>query len=198
MSTDPSTHCAPTTLVSTGATSAPNPLPTVTATGNATKASLPTQSTRPSRADWVRIAIFGISYATFSLLDIVSISIISEPWNVTTVNIVFDSIFLVTVLTFLGCEFFPALSYFHTRLVLKIALLLDMWFLLMIMRVTLRIPICGTNPPTTRSQQAVMNALSGGVLSIVFSFFVVVDVLMIEEIFHRHILVDKLNVLAPT
>lgn len=198
MSTDPSTHCAPSSPVSTGATPAPSPLPTVTATDNAAKASFPMRPVRPSRADWVRIAIFGIPYATFFLLGIVPTSIIPESWNVTAVNVVLDSIFLVMVLAFFGREFFRAFSYFRTRPVLKIALLFGMWFLLTIVQATLRISIYGTNPPIAQNQQAVMNALSEGALSIVFSFFVAIGVPMIEEIFYRHILIGKLSAFAPT
>ena len=198
MSTDPSTHCAPTTPVSTGATPTPSPLPTVTATDNAAKASFPMRPARPSRADWVRIAIFGIPYATFFLLGIVPTSIIPESWNITAVNVVLDSIFLVMVLAFFGREFFRAFSYFRTRPVLKIALLFGMWFLLTIVQATLRISIYGTNPPIAQNQQAVMNALSEGALSIVFSFFVAIGVPMIEEIFYRHILIGKLSAFAPT
>ena len=198
MSTDPSTHCAPTTPVSTGATPTPSPLPTVTATHNAAKASFPMRPARPSRSDWVRIAIFGIPYATFFLFGIIPTSIIPESWNITAVNIVLDSIFLVMVLAFFGREFFPAFSYFRARPVLKIALLPGLWLLLTIVQVTLRIAIYGTNPPIAQNQQAIMNALSDGALSIVFSLFVAIGVPVIEEIFYRHILIGKLSAFAPT
>ena len=75
----------------------PTPLPTVTTTTEATPASSPT---RPTRADWVRIAVFGIPYAAFFLLGLVPASIIPQSWDLTTVNIAIDSVFLVMVLAF--------------------------------------------------------------------------------------------------
>ena len=198
MPTNPSANSTPTTPLSTEATPAPSTQPTVTASDNAPQASPPVRPARPSRADWVRIAIFGIPYATFFLFGIIPTSIIPESWNITAVNIVLDSIFLVMVLAFFGREFFPAFSYFRARPVLKIALLPGLWLLLTIVQVTLRIAIYGTNPPIAQNQQAIMNALSDGALSIVFSLFVAIGVPVIEEIFYRHILIGKLSAFAPT
>lgn len=198
MPTNPSANSTPTTPLSTEATPAPSTQPTVTASDNAPQASPPVRPARPSRADWVRIAIFGIPYATFFLFGIIPTSIIPESWNITAVDIVLDSIFLVMALAFFGREFFPAFSYFRARPVLKIALLFGLWLLLTIVQVTLRIAIYGTNPPIAQNQQAVMNALSDGALSIVFSLFVAIGIPMIEEIFYRHILIGKLSAFAPT
>lgn len=198
MSANPSANSTPTTPISTEATLAPSTQPTVTASDNAPRASFPMRPARPSRTDWVRIAIFGIPYAIFFLFGLIPTSIIPESWNITAVNIVLDSIFLVMVLAFFGREFFPAFSYFRARPVLKIALLFGLWLLLTIVQVTLRIAIYGTNPPIAQNQQAVMNALSDGALGIVFSLFVAIGVPMIEEIFYRHILIGKLSAFAPT
>lgn len=96
------------------------PLHTEAASGEATPASSPE---RPTRADWVRIAAFGIPYASFFLLDIIPTSIFPELWNATLVNVILDSIFLVLALAFFGREVLSAFSYLRRRPVRKIALL---------------------------------------------------------------------------
>ena len=81
---------------------------------------------RLARADWVRIAIFGIPYASFFLLDIIPTSVVPESWNVTLVNVTLDSIFLVLALALFGREFLSAFSYLRRRPIRKIALLFSL------------------------------------------------------------------------
>ena len=197
MSTDPSTHCAPSSPVSTGATPAPSPLPTVTATDNAAKASFPMRPVRPSRADWVRIAIFGIPYAAFFLVGVPT-WIFPESWDLTAINLAIDTVLLILVLAFFAREFFPAFSYLRTRPVRKIALLFGLWFLVTAIQAVSRIALYGHNQPIAENQQQVMNALNDGALGLVFTFFVGIGEPVIEEIFFRHILIGKLSAYAPT
>ena len=120
----------------------PRPLPTVTTTADATPASSPT---RPTRADWGRIAIFGIPYAAFFLLGLVPASIIPQSWDLTTVNIAIDSVFLVMVLTFFWREFASTFSYLRTHPLLKIAVLFGLWFVVAVVQLVSRLAIYGIN-----------------------------------------------------
>ena len=152
---------------------------------------------RPTRAEWARIAIFGIPYATFFLVGVPT-WIFPASWNLTAINLAIDTVLLIVVLAFFAREFFPAFSYLRTRPVRKIALLFGLWFLVTVIQAATRIALYGLNPPIAANQQGVMDALFDGALGLVFSFFVTVGVPMIEEIFYRHILIGKLSAYAPT
>ena len=171
------------------------PLHTEAVSGEATPASSPK---RPTRADWVRIAIFGIPYASFFLLDIIPTSIFPESWNATLVNVILDSIFLVLVLAFFGREFLSAFSYLRRRPVRKIALLFGLWLLTTMVQGAIRLSIYGPNPPVAQNQQGVVSALSNSALGLTFAFFVAIGMPLVEEIFYRHILIGKLSPYAPT
>lgn len=171
------------------------PLHTEAVSGEAAPASSPA---RPTRADWVRIAIFGIPYASFFLLDIIPTSIFPESWNATLVNVILDSIFLVLVLAFFGREFLSAFSYLRRRPVRKIALLFGLWLLTTMVQGAIRLSIYGPNPPVAQNQQGVVSALSDSALGLTFAFFVAIGMPLVEEIFYRHILIGKLSPYAPT
>ena len=171
------------------------PLHTEAVSGEAAPASSPE---RPTRADWVRIAIFGIPYASFFLLDIIPTSIFPESWNATLVNVILDSIFLVLALAFLGREVLSAFSYLRRRPVRKIALLFGLWFLATMVQGAIRLSIYGPNPPVAQNQQGVVSALSDSALGLTFAFFVAIGMPLVEEIFYRHILIGKLSPYAPT
>ena len=171
------------------------PLHTDAVSGEATPASSPK---RPTRADWVRIAIFGIPYASFFLLDIIPTSIFPESWNATLVNVILDSIFLVLVLAFFGREFLSAFSYLRRRPVRKIVLLFGLWLLTTMVQGAIRLSIYGPNPPVAQNQQGVVSALSDSALGLTFAFFVAIGMPLVEEIFYRHILIGKLSPYAPT
>ena len=172
----------------------PSPLPADTTTTDATPASSPT---RPTRADWGRIAIFGIPYAAFFLVGVPT-WIFPASWSLTAINLAIDTILLIVVLTFFAREFFPAFSYLRTHPFLKILLLFGLWILVVIVQATTRIALYGGNPPVAENQQQVINALNDGTLGLAFSFFVTVGVPLVEEIFYRHILIGKLSAYAPT
>lgn len=172
----------------------PDPLPTVTTTTDATPASSPT---RPTRTDWVRIAIFGIPYAAFFLVGVPT-WIFPASWSLTAINLVIDTVLLIVVLVFFAREFFPAFSYLRTHPFLKILLLFGLWILVVIVQAATRIALYGGNPPVAENQQQVINALNDGTLGLAFSFFVTVGVPLVEEIFYRHILICKLSAYAPT
>ena len=172
----------------------PDPLPADTATTNTAPASSPT---RPTRADWVRISIFGIPYAAFFLVGVPT-WIFPASWSLTAINLAIDTVLLIVVLAFFTREFFPAFSYLRTRPFLKILLLFGLWFLVVIIQATTRIALYGLNPPVAENQQQVINALNDGTLGLAFSFFVTVGVPLVEEIFYRHILIGKLSAYAPT
>ena len=171
------------------------PLHTEAVSGEAAPASSPK---RPTRADWVRIATFGIPYASFFLLDIIPTSIFPESWNATLVNVILDSIFLVLVLAFFGREFLSAFSYLRRRPVRKIALLFGLWLLTTMVQGAIRLSIYGPNPPVAQNQQGVVSALSDSALGLTFAFFVAIGMPLVEEIFYRHILIGKLSPYAPT
>ena len=171
------------------------PLHTKAVSGEAAPASFPE---RPTRADWVRIAAFGIPYASFFLLDIIPTSIFPESWNATLVNVILDSIFLVMALAFFGREVLSAFSYLRRRPVRKIALLFGLWFLATMVQGAIRLSIYGPNPPVAQNQQGVVSALSDGALGLTFAFFVAIGMPLVEEIFYRHILIGKLSPYAPT
>ena len=173
---------------------APLPLPGEPGSSEAAPASSPA---RPTRADWVRIAIFGIPYATFFLVGVPT-WIFPASWNLTAINLAADTVFLIIVLAFFAGEFFPAFSYLRTHPFLKILLLFGLWIPVVIVQAATRIALYGLNPPIAANQQGVMDALFDGALGLVFSFFVTVGVPMIEEIFYRHILIGKLSAYAPT
>ena len=173
---------------------APLPLPSEPVSSEAAPASSPK---RPTRADWVRIAIFGIPYAAFFLVGVPT-WIFPASWSLTAINIGLDTILLIMALAFFWREFFPAFSYLRTRPVRKIALLFGLWFLVTAIQAVTRIALYGHNQPIAENQQQVMNLLNDGTLGIVFTFFVGIGVPVIEEIFFRHILIGKLSAYAPT
>ena len=203
MATDPNTQslseAADSPVTNTGpqgpVSAAPLPLPGEPVSSEATPASSPK---RPTRADWVRIATFGIPYASFFLLDIIPTSIFPESWNATLVNVILDSIFLVLVLAFFGREFLSAFSYLRRRPVRKIALLFGLWLLTTMVQGAIRLSIYGPNPPVAQNQQGVVSALSDSALGLTFAFFVAIGMPLVEEIFYRHILIGKLSPYAPT
>ena len=202
MATDPqatpasATAASPVTSASPQGPSstAPLPLPGETVSREAAPASSPK---RPTRADWVRIAIFGIPYAVFFLVGVPT-WIFPESWNLTAINLAVDTVFLIIVLALFSREFFPAFSYLRTRTFLKIPLLFGLWILVVIVQAATRIALYGLNPPVADNQQAVINAIFDGGTGLVFCFFVAIGVPMVEEIFYRHILIGKLSSYAPT
>ena len=176
------------------ATAAPLPLPGEAVSSEAAPASSPK---RPTRAEWVRIAIFGIPYAAFFLVGVPT-WVFPASWSLTAINIGLDTILLIMALAFFGREFFPAFTYLRTRPVRKIAILFGLWFLVTAIQAASRIALYGHNQPIAENQQQVMNALNDGALGIIFTFFVGIGVPVIEEIFFRHILIGKLSAYAPT
>lgn len=172
----------------------PDPLPAVTTTTDATPASSPT---RPTRADWVRIAVFGIPYAAFFLVGVPT-WIFPASWSLTAINLAIDTVLLIVVLTFFAREFFPAFSYLRTHPLLKIAVLFGLWFVVAVVQLVSRLAIYGINPPVAENQQLVIDALTSSRLALPFAFFVAVGVPLVEEIFYRHILIGKLSAYAPT
>lgn len=176
------------------AATTPHPLPDGAAESEAAPASSPK---RPTRADWVRIAIFGIPYAAFFLVGVPT-WIFPASWSLTAINLVVDTVLLIVVLAFFAREFFPAFSYLRTRPFLKILLLFGLWILVVIVQAVTRIALYGLNPPIADNQQAVINAIFDGGTGLVFCFFVAIGVPMVEEIFYRHILIGKLSTYAPT
>ena len=201
MATDPNaqslsaTADSPVTIASPqGPVSAnPLPLPEAAVESEAAPASSPA---RPTRADWARIAIFGIPYAVFFLVG--PTWLFPESWSLTAINIALDTALLIMVLAFFAREFFPAFSYLRTHPIRKIALLFALWLLIVVAQGSIRFALYGGNPPIATNQQGVIDALFDGTLGLVFSFFVTVGVPVIEEIFFRHILIGKLSVYAPT
>ena len=201
MTTDPNTQplseAADSSVTNAGpqgpVSATPLPLPGVPVSSEAAPTSSPK---RPTRADWVRIAIFGIPYAAFFLVG-VPLFLFPESWNLTAINLAIDTVLLIVVLAFFAREFFPAFSYLRTRPVRKIALLFGLWLVIVIVQGSIRFALYGGNPPIATNQQGVMDALFDGALGLVFSFFVTVGVPMIEEIFYRHILIGKLSAYAP-
>lgn len=177
------------------ASAAPLPLPEAAVESEAVPASSPK---RPTRADWVRIAIFGIPYAAFFLLGAVPMFLFPESWNLTAINLAVDTVFLIIVLALFSREFFPEFSYLRTRPFLKVLLLFGLWILVVIVQAATRIALYGINPPIADNQQAVINAIFDGGTGLVFCFFVAIGVPMVEEIFYRHILIGKLSAYAPT
>lgn len=176
------------------AATTPLPLPDTAVESEAAPAS---SQKRPTRAEWVRIAIFGIPYAAFFLVGVPT-WIFPASWSLTAINIGLDTILLLMALAFFGREFFPAVTYLRTRPVRKILLLIGLWFLVVIVQAATRIALYGGNPPVAENQQQVINALNDGTLGLAFSFFVTVGVPLVEEIFYRHILIGKLSAYAPT
>ena len=176
------------------AATTPHPLPDGAAESEAAPASSPSH---PTRAEWVRIAIFGIPYATFFLVGVPT-WIFPASWSLTAINIGLDTILLIMALAFFGREFFPAFTYLRTRPVRKIALLFGLWFLVTAIQAASRIALYGHNQPIAENQQQVMNALNDGTLGLIFTFFVGIGVPVIEEMFFRHILIGKLSAYAPT
>ena len=176
------------------APTAPLPQPNEAVSNEAAPASSPA---RPTRAEWVRIAIFGIPYAAFFLVGVPT-SLFPASWSLTAINIGIDTILLIMVLAFFGREFFPAFTYLRTRPVRKIAILFGLWFLVTAIQAASRIALYGHNQPIAENQQQVMNALNDGALGMVFTFFVGIGVPVIEEMFFRHILIGKLSAYAPT
>ena len=187
----PVTNTGPQGPVSTN----PLPLPEAAVESEAAPASSPV---RPTRADWVRIAIFGIPYAAFFLVGAVPMFLFPESWNLTAINLAIDTVLLIVVLAFFAREFFPAFSYLRTRPIRKIALLFGLWLVVVIVQGSIRFALYGSNPPIATNQQGVIDALFDGTLGLAFSFFVTVGVPALEEIFFRHILIGKLSVYAPT
>lgn len=173
----------------------PDPLPADTATTDTAPASSPT---RPTRADWGRIAIFGIPYAAFFLLGAIPASIIPQSWDLTTTNIAINSVFLVMALAFFWREYASNFSYLRTYPLLKITVLFGLWFVVAVIQLVSRLAIYGINPPVAENQQLVIDALTSSRLALLFAFFVAVGAPLVEEIFYRHILIGTLSTYAPT
>ena len=203
MATDPNTQplsaTADSPVTSAGpqghAAATPLPLPGEPVSSEASPASSPAG---PTRADWVRIAIFGIPYAAFFLVGAVPMFLFPESWNLTAINLAVDTVFLIIVLALFSREFFPAFTYLRTHPFLKILLLFGLWIPVVIVQAATRIALYGLNPPVADNQQAVINAIFDGGTGLVFCFFVAIGVPMVEEIFYRHILIGKLSAYAPT
>ena len=176
------------------APTAPLPQPNEAVSSEAAPASSPA---RPTRADWVRIAIFAVPYAVFFLLGVAT-SLFPASWSLTAINLAIDTVLLIIVLALFSREFFPAFSYLRTHPFLKILLLFGLWIPVVIVQAATRIALYGLNPPVPENQQAVINAIFDGGTGLVFCFFVAIGVPMVEEIFYRHILIGKLSVYAPT
>lgn len=174
----------------------PSPLRTEAVSTEPAPASSPARPARPTRAEWVRIAIFAIPYAAFFLVG--PTWLFPESWSLTAINIALDTALLIMVLAFFAREFFSAFSYLRTHPIRKIALLFALWLLIVVIQGSIRFALYGGNPPIATNQQSVMDALFDGTLGLAFSFFVTVGVPMIEEIFYRHILIGKLSAYAPT
>ena len=172
----------------------PLPLPGEAVSSEAAPASSPA---RPTRVDWVRIAIFGIPYAVFFLVGVPT-WLFPESWNLTAINLAVDTVFLIIVLALFSREFFPAFTYLRTHPFLKTLLLVGLWIPVVIVQAATRIALYGLNPPIAENQQAVINAIFDGGTGLVFCFFVAIGVPMVEEIFYRHILIGKLSIYAPT
>ena len=202
MATDPNTHPRSATTDSpvTNAgpqgpvSAAPLPLPNKPVSSEAAPASSPA---RPTRADWVRIAIFTVPYAVFFLVGVPT-WLFPESWSLTAINLAVDTVFLIIVLALFSREFFPAFTYLRTHPFLKILLLFGLWIPVVIVQAATRIALYGGNPPVAENQQQVINALNDGTLGLAFSFFVTVGVPLVEEMFYRHILIGKLSAYAPT
>ena len=177
------------------AAAAPLPLPNEPVSSEAAPTSSPK---RPTRAEWVRIAIFGIPYAAFFLVGAVPMFLFPESWNLTAINLAIYAVLLIVVLAFFAREFFAAFSYLRTCPFLKIPLLFGLWILVVIVQAATRIALYGLNPPVPDNQQAVINAIFDGGTGLIFCFFVAIGVPMVEEIFYRHILIGKLSAYAPT
>ena len=173
---------------------APLPLPGEPVSSEAAPASSPKH---PTRAEWVRIAIFGIPYATFFLVGVPT-WLFPESWSLTAINLAVDTVLLIIVLALFSREFFPAFSYLRTHPFVKILLLFGLWIPVVIVQAATRIALYGLNPPIPENQQAVINAIFDGGTGLVFCFFVAIGVPMVEEVFYRHILIGKLSVYAPT
>ena len=173
---------------------APLPLPGEPGSSEAAPASSPA---RPTRADWVRIAIFAVPYAAFFLVGVPT-WLFPESWSLTAINLAAYTVFLIIVLAFFAREFFPAFSYLRTHPFVKILLLVGLWIPVVIVQAATRIALYGLNPPIPENQQAVINAIFDGGTGLVFCFFVAIGVPMVEEVFYRHILIGKLSVYAPT
>ena len=203
MATDPNTQplseTADSSMTNAGpqghAAATPLPLPGEPVSSEAAPASSPA---RPTRADWVRIAIFGIPYAVFFLVGAVPMLLFPESWNLTAINLAVDTVFLIIVLALFSREFFPAFTYLRTHPFLKILLLFGLWILVVIVQAATRIALFGINPPVADNQQAVINAIFDGGTGLIFCFFVAIGVPMVEEVFYRHILIGKLSAYAPT
>ena len=101
----------------------PLPLPGEPGSSEAAPASSPA---RPTRADWVRIAIFAVPYAAFFLVGVPT-WLFPKSWSLTAINLAVDTVFLIMVLAFFAGEFFPAFSYLRTHPFLKILLLFGLW-----------------------------------------------------------------------
>lgn len=202
MATDPNTQplseAADSPVTNAGpqgpAPTTPLPQPNEAVSSEAAPASSPA---RPTRADWVRIAIFGIPYAAFFLVGVPT-SLFPASWSLTAINIGIDTILLIMVLAFFAREFFPAFTYLRTHPFRKIAILVGLWLLVVVVQASVRFALYGGNPPIAANQQSVMDALFDGALGLAFSFFVTVGVPIIEEVFYRHILIGKLSAYAPT
>ena len=81
----------------------PLPQPNEAVSNEATPTSSPA---RPTRAEWVRIAIFGIPYAAFFLVGVPT-SLFPASWNLTAINLAIDTVLLIVVLAFFAREFSP-------------------------------------------------------------------------------------------
>ena len=132
----------------------PLPLPGEAVSSEAAPASSPKH---PTRAEWVRIAIFGIPYATFFLVGVPT-WLFPASWNLTAINLAIDTGFVIVVLAFFAREFFPAFSY-RARARPQDRAPLRLWFLVVIVQASVRLALYGGNPPIAANQQGVMDAL---------------------------------------
>ena len=202
MATDPNTQplsaTADSPVTNAGpqgpASATPLPLPGEPGSSEAAPASSPA---RPTRADWVRIAIFAVPYAAFFLVGVPT-WLFPKSWSLTAINLAVDTVLLIIVLALFSREFFPAFTYLRTHPFLKILLLFGLWIPVVIVQAATRIALYGLNPPIPENQQAVINAIFDGGTGLIFCFFVAIGVPMVEEIFYRHILIGKLSAYAPT
>lgn len=157
-------------------------------------ASAPRRTARPTRAEWARIAIFGIPcgalYPTQLLRTLAPVG--SEHFLLIQdcVNIGL----LVLALAIAGRVFLSDFSYLRTRPIRKVAALLGLFVLTMIAQ------NLANNALSTPSSfgDGSLHYFTEGFGGLVFSFIVALGGPLIEEVFFRHFLIGTLSAYAPT
>ena len=172
----------------------PSPTAPTATTANAGAPTGAARHARPTRAEWVRIAVFAVPYAVLFPTQLIHVLVPIGSADYAVIQDVLNTGILILVLAFFGRDFFSAFSYMRTRPIRKAAAILGLVVVAVVAQNLARAAVATQNSTGSES----LRYFTEGMAGLVFSFIVALGGPLIEEVFFRHILIGKLSAYAPT